>query len=65
VKATDNQGREAKVESSYESPDEWGFGLNVNTNATGLDLTVAFHRTRYAEFLVKPRTILTNEVPQR
>jgi len=65
LKATDNQGRAAKVENWYESPSEWAFGLNVNTNATSLDLTVAFHRTRYAEFLVHPRTILTNEAPER
>ncbi len=64
MKATDDQGREAKVESSSESPREWGFGLNVSTNATSLDLTVALHRTRYAEFLVRPRIILTNEAPQ-
>ncbi len=65
VKATDNEGREAKVENWSESPAEWGFGLNVNTNATTLDLTVALHRTRYAEFLVKPRIILTNEAQRR
>jgi hypothetical protein len=64
VKATDDQGREAKVENWSQSPREWGFGLNVNTNATSLDLTIAFHRTRYAEFLVKPRIILTNEAPR-
>ena len=65
VKAADDQGREAKVEGSYESPGEWVFALNVNTNAGSLDLTVALHRTRYADFLVKPRIILTNEAPRR
>jgi hypothetical protein len=65
VKATDDQGHEAKVENWYESPSEWAFALDVNTNARSLDLTVAFHRTRYAEFLVKPRIILTNEGPVR
>ena len=65
VKATEDQGREAKVENWYEGPREWAFALNVNTNATSLDLTVALHRTRYAEFLVKPRIILTNEAPRR
>ncbi len=65
VKATDDQGREAKVENWFESPSEWAFALNVNTNATSLDLTVALHRTCYAEFLAKPRIILTNEASRR
>lgn len=64
VKTTDDRGHEAKVENWYESLREWAFALNVNTNATSLDLTIALHRTRYAEFLVKPRIILTNEAPR-
>jgi hypothetical protein len=65
VTATDEQGREAKLENWFESPREWTLALEVNPNATNLDLTVALHRTRYAEFLVKPRIILTNEAPGR
>jgi len=64
VKATDDRGHEAKVENWYQSPSEWAFALNVNPDAKSLDLTVALHRTRYAEFLVKPRIILTNEAPR-
>ncbi len=63
VKATDDRGREAPVKNWFESPNEWTFALDVDANATSLDLTVAFHRTRYAEYLVKPRLIFTNEAP--
>jgi hypothetical protein len=60
VNAIDDNGREATVGGSFESPGEWAFGLRVNTNATSLDLTVALHQTRYFEFLVRPRIISTN-----
>ncbi|HEU0008331.1 MAG TPA: hypothetical protein VFT34_00790 [Verrucomicrobiae bacterium] len=61
VRAVDDNGREAPVGRSFESPGEWDFGLRVNTNATSLDLTLALHQTRYVEFLARPRIISTND----
>ncbi len=61
LKATDERDGEASVENWYQSPREWAFGLDVDGNATSVDLTLAFHRTRYAEFVVVPRIIVTND----
>lgn len=60
VKALDDQGREAKEVGSFESPIQWTFALEVDMNATSLDLTVALHRTRYFDFLVRTDVIPTN-----
>jgi hypothetical protein len=60
VKAVDDKGGEAKEVGSFESWNEWRFSLEVNTNATSVDLTVALHETRYFDFLVRPQIISTN-----
>jgi hypothetical protein len=60
VKAVDDLGRQATELGSYESRGDWAYALRVDTNATSLDLTVALHRTRYVEFLARPRIISTN-----
>ena len=61
AKAVDDRGREAKEVGSYESPIEWAFALKTHADATNLDLTVALHRTRYFDFLVRPQIISTND----
>jgi hypothetical protein len=61
VRAVDENGVEAELSGTFESPRDWGFALERTTNATKFDLTVALHQTRYVEFLVRPRVISTNE----
>ncbi|MGH8246744.1 MAG: hypothetical protein ACREUU_09965 [Gammaproteobacteria bacterium] len=65
VRAVYDNGDEAIVIDSFESPRDWRFTLRGKTNATSLDLTVALHQTRYFEFLVRPRIISTNEAAPR
>jgi hypothetical protein len=65
VRAVDDQGEDAKIETWFESWSERTFALAVNTNATSIDLTVAIHRTRYLEFLARPRIISTNGAAAR
>lgn len=60
VKAVDDKGNEPAVANTSESWSERTFALNVNTNATSIDLTVALHRTRYFDFLARPAVISTN-----
>jgi hypothetical protein len=60
VKAVDDRGQEAELESSFHSQSERAFALRVSTNATSLDFTLALHRTRYFEFLARPEVISTN-----
>lgn len=61
VKSVDDRGREASMANWFEGWGERTFALDVNTNATSIDLTVALHRTRYFEFVVRPQVISTNE----
>ena len=65
VRAVEDTGKEASVTDWFEGWGEWTFALNVSTNATSLDLTVALHRTRYFEFLATPRSFSTNEPASR
>ncbi len=66
VRAVDDNGREATVSVSFESPDQLGITLRVTTTiATSLDLTLALHQTRYVEFLARPRIISTNDAAPR
>jgi hypothetical protein len=60
VSAVDEQGKPAKGEPSFESSREWTFARDASTNATSMDLTVALHRTRYFDFLVRPQVVSTN-----
>ena len=60
VSVVDDQGKPGTGEPSFESPREWTFARDVSTNATSVDLTVALHRTRYFDFLVRPQVVGTN-----
>jgi len=60
VSAVDDLGKPAKGEPSFESPRDWTFARDASTNATAIDLTVALHKTRYFDFLVRPQVVSTN-----
>ncbi|MBI4663954.1 MAG: hypothetical protein HY735_34585 [Verrucomicrobia bacterium] len=59
VKAVDDRGQEAKLETWFDSRSECTFALRAQTNAMSLDLTLALHRTRYVDFLARPEVIST------
>jgi hypothetical protein len=61
VSAIDDLGKPAKGEPSFESSHEWTFARDASTNATAMDLTVALHKTRYFDFLVRPQVVSTNQ----
>jgi len=60
AQAVDDQGREAKVGDWWQGLRECAFSVDAEPGAQRLDLTVALHRTRYVEFLTRPRLISTN-----
>jgi hypothetical protein len=66
IRALGDRGGPAGEAGTFESHRDWTFALNVSTNATSLvELTLALHRTRYVEFMVRPQIISTNEAAAR
>jgi hypothetical protein len=61
--AVDNTGQAGRLKSTHTGWNDKRFVLNLSSNATSLDLTLAFNQTRYVEFLAPPRIASTNDPP--
>jgi len=61
--AVDNTGRAGQLKSTHTGWNEKKFVLNLSSNATSLDITLAFNQTHYIEFLAPPRIASTNDPP--
>lgn len=57
VGVQDDAGRAARQQGTTWGNGEYKYSLNVHTNAGTLDVTVALHQSRYAEFLAPPRLL--------
>jgi hypothetical protein len=57
VRAVDDRGREAKVQSGGWSGVQYAYGLRPPDDAKALRFTFALHRSRFVEFVVDPRAI--------
>jgi len=54
VKVTDNLGRNVESRGASRSDWQFGVGLRFPTNAQTVDVTVAVHKSRFVEYVVKP-----------
>jgi|GEM_PF-3090779 len=57
VAAQDDAGRAIRQQGASWGSGEYKYSINVHTNARTLDVTVALHQSRYAEFLAAPRLL--------
>ena len=60
LRITDENGRPINTSGSSYSDTEWGFGFKPGTNTQTLNVTVALHRSQFAEFYAQP-TLTTNQ----
>jgi hypothetical protein len=64
VKMEDDQKRNISRGSSGSDNNEYHYDLNLQTNSTALHLTLAIHKSLFAEFTATP-TLVTSNAPPR
>jgi hypothetical protein len=57
IKVIDDQGRECKQSGKSWGSGDYDYGLEIEEDAINLTVTLALHKSKYADFIAMPKTL--------